>query len=107
MNDRALERLFFKPPIDEAGDGRTDNRRHPEHPQLRHGPTLDDQGRPGAACRVHRRVGHRNADQVNQGQAKTDRKGCESGRRPFVRGSQDDDQEHQGHHHFRDESGFH
>jgi len=64
------------------------------------------QGRPGAARRVDRGVGDRDADQVDQGQAEANGDRTEAGRGPLVGGADDHEQEHQGHDHFRDESGL-
>src|SRR4051794_26062030 len=74
-----------------AGDG-ADDRRNPEHPQLRERPPADEQSRSGAARRIHRRVGHRDADQVNQRQRKTDRDAGETDRRTLMRRPENDEE---------------
>ncbi len=50
-----------------------------------------------AARRIHRGVRHRDADQVDQGQAQADGDRREALRRALVGGAQDDEQEHHGH----------
>ena len=58
--------------IGQGAEYRTENRRDPEQPQLGNRPVADVQGDRGAARRVHRGVGDRDADQVDQGQGQAD-----------------------------------
>ena len=66
--------------MDHAGHHGADDRRDPEQPELLERPAADEQRRTGAARRVHRRVGHRNADQVDQRERETDREAGEARR---------------------------
>ena len=66
-------------------------------------PAADEQRRAGAARRIHRGVGHRDADQVDQRQAEADRDRREAARRALVGGAEDDHQEEEGHHDLGDE----
>jgi hypothetical protein len=71
--------------VGEAGNRGADNWGHPEQPELRHRPIADKYADPGAAGGVDGGIGHRNADQVNQGQPQADgdgRKANGSRRRP-------------------------
>ena len=58
--------------IDDAREDGADDRRDPEQPELREGPAADEERRAGAAGRVDREVGDRDADQVDQRQAEAD-----------------------------------
>ena len=58
--------------VDQRAQQGADDRRHPEQPQLRERPAADEDRHAGAARRVHRGVGHRDADQVDQRQAQAD-----------------------------------
>lgn len=44
----------------------------PEEPELLEGPAGDEDGGAGAACGIDRQVGHRDADQVDQGEPESD-----------------------------------
>ena len=68
----------------------------PEEPELLNGPAANEERGTRAACRVHRKVGDRNADQVNQGQPEADRDGRESLWCTLVGGTQDDHQKEEG-----------
>ena len=63
-------RLIAQPAIDNAADSAADQRRNPEQPELLQGPAADEQRRAGAARRVDRGVGDRNADQMDQAPAR-------------------------------------
>src|SRR5262245_59276128 len=52
------------PVVDHAADHGADQRSDPEQPELAQGPAADEQRGPGAAGRVDRGVGHRDADQM-------------------------------------------
>src|SRR6185503_12429794 len=58
--------VFAQPAANGAGRGGARDRRHPEEPELREGPASDEEGGGGAAGRVHRGVGDRDADQVDE-----------------------------------------
>ena len=64
--------LLAQPAIEHAAERAADERRDPEHPELRQRPAADEQRRAGAARRVHRGVGDRDADEVDEGQAEAD-----------------------------------
>ena len=77
----------------------------PEHvPQLLDGPSANEQGDSGAAGRVDRCVGDRDADQMYQGEAQPDSDGRQPQGRTLVGGAMDDQQEHEGHDDFAQES---
>src|SRR5262245_49536438 len=59
-------RLFAQPTVQDPAERAADQRRDPEQPKLHQSPSTDEQGGPGAARRVHRRVGHRDADEVDE-----------------------------------------
>lgn len=52
--------------VQPARQQRAGDRRQPEQPQLTHGLTTDPEGHAGAAGGIHRSVGDRDADQVDQ-----------------------------------------
>src|ERR1035438_1718901 len=58
--------------VNHAGNGSPQNRRQPKEPKLFHGPATDQQGRTGAARGIHGRVRNGNANQVNQGQPRSE-----------------------------------
>ena len=59
--------------VRDSGDGRADERRQPEHPQLGGCAVGVEERHPRRARRVDRRVGDRDRDQVDQGECKADR----------------------------------
>ncbi len=63
-------------------------------------PSAHEDRRSRAARRIHRQVGHRNPDQVDQRQPQPDRDRRESLRRPPIGRAQNDHQEHEGQHDF-------
>jgi len=92
-------RLCGHDAIRDARQRSADDRCHPEHPELSDGPTADEKSGTGASRRIHRGVGHGNADQVDESKAETDGDRSESGRGARIRRAEDDHQEHEGHHH--------
>ncbi len=74
---------------------------------LRERPTAHIHGHAGAACRIHRGVRDRDADQVNQRECQADGDRREAGRRTLVRGAEDDREEHRRHHDFARERRLH
>ena len=93
-------RLAARPAIVNAADDAADEQHDPEQPELRERRAANDQRRPGRARRIDRRIGDRNAHEVNQRQAKADRQWGEAGRRLAVRRAHDDEQEQHGHYDF-------
>jgi hypothetical protein len=71
---RLFSRAFQYGLVDEARDRCAEERRQPEEPELLQRPAAHENRRSGAARRIHRRVRHWNADQMNQRKRKTDRK---------------------------------
>lgn len=59
--------------IDHGSEGASDERGDPEQLELLHGPAAGKNGHGRAAGWIYRRIGHRNADQVDQGQTQTNR----------------------------------
>src|SRR5215471_2418782 len=55
-----------EPVVDAAAERSPNNRGDPEHPQLSERPSSDEHCGARAACRVHRKIGDRNPNQVNQ-----------------------------------------
>ena len=93
----ARERLVRgQPAVDGSGQERTHDRRYPEEPELAEGPSADEQGRAGAPSRVHRRVGHGDADEVDEGQSEADGDRGEARGRSTVSGPEDDQEEEEG-----------
>src|SRR5215510_11560991 len=66
------ERSLEQRAVQEAAERRAHDRRDPEQPELRDRPPPDEERRPGAARRIHRRVGDGNADEVDEGERQTD-----------------------------------
>ena len=64
--------LLAEPAVEDAAERAADQRRDPEQPELRQRPAADEQRRAGAAGRVDRGVGDRDADEVDQRQAEAD-----------------------------------
>src|SRR5712692_4787823 len=91
--------------IHDPGRGGSQNRRHPEQPELLKGPASYEEGGARAPRGVDGGVGHGDRDQVDQGQAEPDCDRRESCRSPSIRGAEDDDQEEERHHHFAHEPG--
>src|SRR5438132_1416525 len=52
-------------PETETGNGGADERSKPEQPELAERTALREEGRPGRSGRVHRGVGHRDADEMD------------------------------------------
>ena len=76
--DVRLRRSFRRhAAVDKAAQHAAEERRQPEDPELLQRHASDDEGRPRAPRRVHRRVRHRNRDQVDK----------QSVRRPIARGA--------------------
>ena len=86
MEDQLATRAFLAAdhPIDHACERRPDQRCEPEQPELLQSPAAGEQRRPGAAGRIHRRVGHRDADEMDQSQAEPDGDRCKAARRVAV-----------------------
>src|SRR3546814_21135865 len=61
-----LARVGTERLVEEAAEHAADDRGYPEQPQLLQRPTACDQRRDGAARRIDRRVGHRDADKMDQ-----------------------------------------
>src|SRR4029077_10888242 len=78
-SSRALATLALtaEPAVSDAGKSGTEQRCNPEQPQLLQRPAAHDECRSGAARRVNRGVGDRNADQVYQSQSQSNRNGRE------------------------------
>jgi len=71
--------VIAEPAIHDAGDQGADDRRDPEQPELIERPATRKQCRARAARRIHRRIGHGNADQMDQGQRQADREAGKTG----------------------------
>jgi hypothetical protein len=67
--DNLPTRLVAEPAINHTAENPADQRRDPEQPELRERGAADDKRRAGAARRIDRRVGHRNAHEMNERQA--------------------------------------
>src|SRR6185295_15827082 len=81
--------LLLSQPFPQAtGEHRTQDRRHPEHPQLLQRPAADQQCGAGAARRIHRGVGDGDADEVDQRECETDGERREAHRRAFAGGAE-------------------
>src|SRR5688572_5745646 len=65
-------RFFAEPPIEDAAECAANERGDPEEPQLGKRPPADEERRAGAARRVDRGVGDRDAHQVDEGEAEPD-----------------------------------
>src|SRR5882672_78201 len=74
-------------PINECADCCADDRREPEQPQLSQCPISYEYRNTRAARRIHRRVGDRDADQVDQCERKADCNRCEARRCALVGGA--------------------
>lgn len=64
----AQELVGLEEPRGEAGEDGAEERRHPEHPQLRERPAADEDCGAGRAGGVDRGIGDREVDEVDQGQ---------------------------------------
>src|SRR3954452_4965426 len=65
--------LAGDPRVGAPGDEATDDRRHPERPQLTRGTVAVEEGDGGRAGRVDRGVADRDRDEVREEQAEADR----------------------------------
>ena len=89
--------------IDDPGEYRADDRCHPEQPELTDRIAAHEQRGAGRAGRVHRRVGDRDRDQVDQRQAQADRDRRKAGRHAALVGGAHHEQEEARHHDFANE----
>src|SRR5262245_40076249 len=81
-NARHLSRRpVAEPAVKSATQGPADEGRNPEKPELCQRPAADENGRAGAPGGVHRGVGDRDADKVDQDETHADRDWGEAGRR--------------------------
>jgi len=96
--------LLREPLIDHAAEYRAGNGRDPEQPQLLQRPTAHKERRARAARRVHRRVGDRDADQVDQREAEPDGNRCESRGSALVRSAHDHEEEDEREDDLRDQA---
>ena len=101
--DNLPTRLVAKPAINHAAENTADQRRDPEQPELRDRGAADDERRAGAARRIDRRVGHRNAHEINERQAQADRQRRKTRRRLAVCRAHDDEQKQHRHHDFHEQ----
>jgi len=105
---RQFERLGFDRPTNEPIDGRTkettNDRSHPEKPQLRNSPISNKDGNTRAASRIYGGIRHRNTNQVNQCKTQANCNRSKALRRTFVGGTENDEQEHHGHNNLSDQS---
>lgn len=93
--------------MNECADDGADDWRGPEQPELRDRPVADEDCDAGAACGVHRAVGDRDRDQVDEREGEADGDGREALRRAFRGGSEDDHEEEGCREDFGDEAGDH
>jgi len=82
--------------VEQSRDCGAHDRGDPEEPQLLQRPAAHENCLAGAARRVDRSVGHRNADQVDQGQPQPDRDRRTALGRPFVGRAEDKPKEESG-----------
>src|ERR1035437_5026148 len=78
------------------GNSRSDDRSHPEEPQLPRCSVAVEERHPGRASRVDRSVVDRDRDEVNQGQTQPDGDRGESFGRTSVRSPENDVEEEAG-----------
>ena len=64
--------LFGEELVSETSDDATENGSDPEEPKLFQSGTADENRNGSRTGRIHGSVRHRNADEMNQGEAKTD-----------------------------------
>ena len=69
---------------------------NPEQPQLLHGPSTNEQRLARGARGIDRSVGHRNRDQMDQGQSQSDRDRGEAARGRLSGGAENDDEKERG-----------
>ena len=92
--DRRLEKSRLEErAVKKAREGSPEERENPEKPELRDRPAAREHGRSGTARRIDRRVGHGNADEVNQREGEPDRDAGKANGSALVRGAENDDHE--------------
>ena len=104
---RALQRInhvFQQGAIQHAAEDPADDRHDPEQPQLLQSPAALENRYRGAARRVDRGVGNRNADQMDEGQRQADSDGGKARRGMFIGRAMDNQQEATGQDNFNDDS---
>ena len=77
--------------MEESGDEGADDGRDPEEPELVDRPATDEERGRGATRRIHRGVGDRNADEMDERERETDREAGEADRGTLVGGAENDD----------------
>ncbi len=90
-----------------ASDNATEDRGHPEEPQLLNGSAANEHSNSGRASRVHGGVGHGDGNQVDEGEAETDGNGSKACGSAFVSSTHDHKQEDCSEHHFDEEGAAH
>ena len=89
--------------VGDTADHATENRGDPEEPELLDGSTADEHGHSGRACRVHRGIGHRDRDEVDEREAEADGNRGEACRCATVGGAHDHEQENSRKYGFNEE----
>jgi hypothetical protein len=90
LDPLAWQRTAY-PSVDHGAEHRPRDGSDPEHPQLRQRPTADDHRRSRAPRRVHREVGDRDTDQVDQRQPEADGDRGEPARAAIVGRAENDE----------------
>jgi len=90
-----------------TADNAAENRGHPEEPELLDGCTANEHCHCGRAGRVHRRVGHRDRDEVDEREAEADSDRGKACRSATVGSTHDHEQEDGREHGFNQEGAAH
>src|SRR6476619_2809032 len=106
-NNRCSPRWIFftEPEVGPACEEVTDDWSDPDKPELGQSPTSDKDRWTRASGRIDRGIGHGDADQMDQGQRKTNGDAGKPNRRASVGGTQDNDKKHVGHRNLADQGG--
>ena len=89
--------------VSDTADHAAQNRGDPEEPELLDGRTANEHSHSGRAGRVHRRVGHRDRDEVDEREAEADGNRGKACRCATVGGAHDHEQENSREHGFNEE----
>lgn len=88
--------VFSQPFVEQSAHDSSGDGGYPKEPKLLKSPTTHKDSGTRAASGIHRQIGDRDTNQMNQGQAEADGNRCEALRSTLVCSAMNDHQEHHG-----------